>query len=181
MEELRLWLRWIEDESDVAAGIELKLPLAMRLLPGLGNSLGPLGTLVCSRTVLLRRWLKLCRDSTGTRVAEAGKEGFRKVISPGCSFSIEVRGILRRACDSDSVLESSGTADRSRSSVYASARVRGWRRVATSITVRRACAAGHDGPAHNSTDAAMISRINHRSCEGGAALVVPARTVPPFL
>jgi hypothetical protein len=70
------------------------------LLPGLGNSLGPLGTLVCSRTVLLRRWLKLCRDSTGTRVAEAGKEGFRKVISPGCSFSIEVRGILRRACDS---------------------------------------------------------------------------------
>jgi hypothetical protein len=31
MEELRLWLRWIEDESDVAAGIELKLPLAMRL------------------------------------------------------------------------------------------------------------------------------------------------------
>jgi hypothetical protein len=124
---------------------------------------------------------------------------------------MEVRGILRRACDSalgkkrsaktsimlwdpfnqsrapgsrrglHSVLESSGTADRSRSSVYASARVRGWRRVATSIPVRRACAAGHNGPAHTSTDRAMISGINHRTCEGGAALVVPDRTVPPFL
>lgn len=69
------------------------------LLPGLGNSRGPLGTRTFSLSVLRRLWLRLGRGSSPAGLmAEAGMEGLRKGFVE--SESVAVRWNLRRGRDS---------------------------------------------------------------------------------
>ena len=67
-------------ESGMEAAV-VELVLAIRCFPGLGNSRGPLGTLIFSRSVLLLFWFKLGPRSRLGRVADAGRDGLRKVMS----------------------------------------------------------------------------------------------------
>jgi len=79
------------------------LPAMTYLLPGLGNSLGPLGTRTFSLSVLRLFWfnkLGRCSNVAG-RVAEAGREGLRKVavvllVFDASESAVVVRWNLRR-------------------------------------------------------------------------------------
>lgn len=75
------------------SGVEgaMELELGIRCLPGLeGYSRGPLGTLILSRNVLFRRWVKLGARSRLPRMADAGMDGLRKPWFEAVSDSLVV-------------------------------------------------------------------------------------------
>ena len=93
-----LCVRHVNNAIPYAARVSGRTLFRTHLLPGLGNSLGPLGTLMFSRSVLFLRLLRLGRRSNPAGLeAEAGSEGLRKVL---LSESGAVRWYLRRATDS---------------------------------------------------------------------------------
>lgn len=78
-------------DDGIEGAVELVLPC--RCFPGLvGYSLGPLGTRIVSRSALFLRVFRLGARSRFPRVADAGREGLRKVGSG----SVVVRWNLRR-------------------------------------------------------------------------------------